>query len=48
MRHALARITLADLLQSEGRLTELLQSRLAETFLETSPPLIELTGLRRD
>jgi|SRR6516165_10235094 Rrf2 family protein len=48
MRHALARITLADLLQSEGRLTELLQSRLTETFLETTPALIELAPLRRE
>src|SRR5712691_5170382 len=33
MRSALDRITLADLLQSEGGITELLRSRLAETVL---------------
>ena len=46
MRRALDRITLADLLQGEGRLTELLRARLAEAVLrpEESPlPLISLT-----
>lgn len=46
MRKALDRITLADLLQSEGRLTELLRARLAEAVLEpagTLLPLIPLT-----
>jgi len=49
MRNALDRITLADLLQSEGRLTELLRSRLAEAVLEpagTLIPVISLTTLR--
>lgn len=46
MSHALARVTLADLLDSQGRFTELLQARLGETIQETSPPLIELTPLR--
>jgi Rrf2 family protein len=48
MRHALARITLGDLLHSEGQITDLLQSRLAETFLEAESPLIELTPMRKD
>ena len=34
MRHALDQITLADLLQSEDRITELLRARLAEAVLE--------------
>ena len=46
MRKALDRITLADLLQSEGGLTELLRARLAEAVLEPSSspfPVISLT-----
>jgi len=43
MRNALDRITLADLLRSEGGITELLRSRLAETVLEPASPLISLT-----
>ena len=43
MRQALDQITLADLLQSEGRLTELLRSRLAEAVLEPAAALIALT-----
>lgn len=46
MRKALDRITLADLLQGEGRLTELLRARLAEAVLrpDDSPfPVISLT-----
>ena len=48
MRRALDGITLADLLQSEGQITELLRSRLADAVLETSAPLITLTSLSRD
>jgi Rrf2 family protein len=48
MRRALDRITLADLLQSEGRITELLRSRLADAVLDASPPLITLTPLSRN
>ena len=43
MHKALDRITLADLLQHEGRLTELLRTRLAEAVLE--PSTAEVTGL---
>ena len=48
MSHALARITLADLLQSGEQITELLQARLSEAIQDVSPPLIELTPLRKD
>jgi Rrf2 family protein len=47
MRGALDRITLADLLQEEGRIPELLRSRLSEVLAE-SPALIHLTGRRAD
>ncbi|HMC65639.1 MAG TPA: Rrf2 family transcriptional regulator [Gemmataceae bacterium] len=51
MRHTLDQITLADLLYSEGRITELLRSRLAEAVLETPAEapsdLIALTGITR-
>jgi Rrf2 family protein len=45
MRRALDRITLADLLQGEGRLTELLRARLAEAVLrpDVALPVISLT-----
>jgi Rrf2 family protein len=47
MRHTLDQITLADLLQSEGRITELLRQRLAEAVLEpTTTTLIPLTLAR--
>jgi Rrf2 family protein len=46
MRNALDQVTLADFLQSEGRITELLRSRLAEAVLEPATELISLTGLR--
>ncbi len=48
MRHALDQITLAHLLQSEGRVTELLRGRLADAVLEPASALITLTPLRRD
>ena len=43
MRRALDQVTLADLLQSEGRITELLRARLAEAVLEAPSTLIPLT-----
>src|SRR5262249_45092073 len=45
MRRALDRISLADLLQSEGRITELLRSRLAEACTEQATELVTLTTL---
>jgi Rrf2 family protein len=48
MRHTLDQITLADLLQSEGRIADLLRSRLAEAVLEPAVPLIALTPMRKD
>jgi Rrf2 family protein len=46
MRHTLDQITLADLLQSEGRITDLLKQRLADTVLEPTSTLIPLTLAR--
>jgi Rrf2 family protein len=48
MRRTLDQITLADLIQSEGQVTELLRSRLADTILEPSTGLIPLTPLVRN
>ncbi len=45
MRRSLDQITLADLLQSEGRVTELVRSRLADAVLEPPTTLIALTPL---
>ena len=45
MRGALDRVTLADFLQSEDRITDLLRSRLAEAVLEPETSLITLTPL---
>jgi hypothetical protein len=45
MRQALDRITLADLLQSEGRLTELLRARLAEAVLPPGGPRLPVIAL---
>ena len=43
MRRALRQITLADLLQNEGRVTELLRARLAEAVLEAVPlPMVQI------
>lgn len=42
MRRALDRVTLADLLQSEDQMTELLRSRLAEALRETPSTLTAL------
>jgi Rrf2 family protein len=47
MRHTLDQITLADLLQSDHRLTDLLRARLAEAVLEPARALITLTPLAR-
>lgn len=49
MRHALDRITLADLLQNEGQITELLRTRLAEAVAEpVGAELITLSTLSRN
>jgi len=45
MRKSLDRITLADLLQSEGRLTELLRARLAEAVLRPDSPLLPVISV---
>src|SRR5205807_6809802 len=47
MRHTLNQITLADFLQGEHRITDLLRTRLAEAVLEPEAPLITLTPLSR-
>jgi Rrf2 family protein len=47
MRGTLDRITLADLLQSEGQITELLRARLEEAMQEPLVPLIPLTTINR-
>ena len=45
MRGALSRVTLADLMHGENRITDLLRSALAETVLEPASPMISLTTL---
>ena len=45
MRKVLDRITLADLLQSEGRLAELLRSRLAEAVMQSEIALLPVISL---
>jgi len=47
MRHTLDQITLADLLQSDHRLTDLLRARLAEAVLEPASNLITLSPLAK-
>jgi Rrf2 family protein len=48
MRRALDQMTLADLLQGGGRVTELLRAKLADAVLEAAPsPLISLTAVAR-
>jgi len=42
MRHTLNQISLADLLQTEHRITDLMRARLAEAVLEPASPLITL------
>ena len=48
MSHTLSRVTLADLLQDAGQITELLRARLAEAVLEPATSLITLTPLSRN
>jgi Rrf2 family protein len=48
IRHSLDQITLADLLQSEKRIGELLQERLASTVAEPPSPLLTLSALSRE
>ncbi|MBI2805957.1 MAG: Rrf2 family transcriptional regulator [Planctomycetes bacterium] len=43
LRHTLDQITLADLIQHEGRLPELLRERLAAAVLDDEPQLVTLT-----
>jgi Rrf2 family protein len=45
IRSSLDQITLADLLQNEGRIADLVRSRLALTALELPPDLLPLTPL---
>jgi Rrf2 family protein len=45
MRNTLNQITLADLLQSENRIADLLRARLAEAVLEPATPLITVGSL---
>ena len=45
MHKALDRISLADLLQSEGRLIDLLRARLAEAVLEPAHPLFPVISV---
>ncbi len=47
MRGTLNQITLADLMEHEGRVTELLRERLATTVFEDTQPLIPLGMLPR-
>lgn len=47
MRRALDQITLADLLQHEGQITDLLRARLTEAVLEPAGGLITLTPLTK-
>lgn len=48
MRHTLNQLTLADLLQTEHGLTDLLRARLADAVLESAEPLITLNPLVRE
>jgi Rrf2 family protein len=48
MRRALDQLTLADLLQNEVPLGDMLRTRLADALLEPSAPLITLTALSRN
>jgi hypothetical protein len=47
MRGTLNQITLADLMEHEGRATELLRARLATTVFDDSQPLIPLGKLNQ-
>ncbi|MCA1705693.1 MAG: Rrf2 family transcriptional regulator, partial [Actinobacteria bacterium] len=48
MRGTLNQITLADLMEHEGRVTELLKSRLATTVFDEAQALIPLGVLSRE
>ena len=48
MRHALDQITLAELMQSEGQIAELLRARLKTTGVEPLVPLVTLQPLSRE
>jgi hypothetical protein len=48
MRRTLGQITLADLIQSEGQVTELVRSRLMDAIFEPSSNLITLTQVTKD
>jgi Rrf2 family protein len=48
MKHTFDQITLADLLQSEHQMTDLLRARLAEAVLEPASALITLAPLVRE
>jgi Rrf2 family protein len=48
MRHTLDQLTLADLLQRDRPIPELLRARLAEAVLEPATPLLSLGSLTRD
>jgi Rrf2 family iron-sulfur cluster assembly transcriptional regulator len=48
MRGTLDQITLADLLQNEGQIVDLLRARLASTVFEDAPNLVPLTVLTRE
>jgi Rrf2 family protein len=47
MKHTFDQITLADLLQSEHRISDLLRSRLSEAVLEPASDLVTLTPLSK-
>lgn len=47
IRSTLDQITLGDLLQNEGRIADLVRSRLAAAVIEETPPLITLSPLTR-
>lgn len=47
MRGTLNQVTLADLLQNEGSITELLRSRLASTVFDDAPSLITLSPMTK-
>ncbi len=48
MRRTLDQLTLADLMQNDGRIPDLLRSRLAEAVLEPAKTLIPLTMGRKE
>ena len=48
MRQALDRLTLADLLHNEGRITDLLRERLADAVLQPASSLIQLSVMGKE